>query len=470
MMERMSQVLAQPSLAPATPHTGVSNRVLSVDVLRGLTIALMILVNDPGDWSHTYTQLDHAAWNGFTLTDLVFPNFLFMVGASIIFSLQSRIARGESKRILALHILRRSATIFALDLFFGLYPHFHYTHLRIFGVLTRIAVCYLVAGLICLATQRVRTLVAIICTLLVCYWALMRFVPVPGFGIPTHDMPILDPDRNLAAWLDRHVIDFLQSTLHTGRLYNHTRDPEGLLSTLPAIATTLLGSVTALGLRRVNSGSPRNASFRLANPQSSSSRPQAAHFAAEAEEPALSLPKGPRETPLTQAARTFSPQTVAPARLLTGLTLAGILSLATGLLWNLAFPINKNLWTSSYVLFAAGWALLLLAALYWLIDIRHFNETKAGKWLTFPWLVFGSNAIAAFCISEFLVINLIWIKIPHTIGPNGQPVSAWFWIYHNIFAFNGSTKITSLAFALAFVAVCFIPNWLLYRKRIFLKV
>src|SRR5882757_5844750 len=141
--------IAQPSAAVAAPA-----RVLSVDVLRGLTIALMILVNDPGDWAHTYTQLDHAPWNGFTLTDFVFPNFLFLVGASIIFSLQSRIARGDSKKTLALHILRRGAIIFALDLFFGLYPHLRYTHLRLYGVLTRIALCYLCAGLICLITQR----------------------------------------------------------------------------------------------------------------------------------------------------------------------------------------------------------------------------------------------------------------------------------------------------------------------------
>ena len=146
------------------------------------------------------------------------------------------------------------------------------------------------------------------------------------------------------------------------------------------------------------------------------------------------------------------------------------LALAAGLLWNIWFPINKNLWTSSYVLLAAGLALLALAALYWLIDIRHFNETKAGKWLTFPWLVFGSNAIVAYCVSELLVINLIWIKIPHSIGLNGQPVSAWFWAYHNLFAFSGSTNVTSLAFAIAFVAVCFIPNWLLYRNRIFVKI
>jgi predicted acyltransferase len=397
-------------------------RVLSLDILRGITIALMILVNDPGDWSHTYAQLDHAKWNGFTLTDLVFPNFLFIVGASIILSLQSRISRGESGHILALHILRRSAIIFAVDLFFGLYPHFHYTHLRLYGVLTRIALCYLCAGLICLITQRADRLLTICTVLLISYWALMRFVPVPGFGIPTHNMPILDPDGNLAAWLDRHIIDLTQRLLHTGRLYEHTRDPEGLLSTLPAIATTLLGSVTALWLRRVDTSSER------------------------------------------------SQGSITRSMCLNGLLLAGILSIAAGSLWNVSFPINKNLWTSSYVLFSAGWALLLLALFYWLIDIRHINVTKVGKWLTFPWLVFGSNAITVFCISVLLVENLIWIKLPFELGPNGQPVTAWFWIYHHLFAFNGSTNNTSLAFALAFVAVCFIPNLLLWRKRIFLKI
>jgi predicted acyltransferase len=452
------------------------SRVLSIDVLRGLTIALMILVNDPGDWSHTFAQLDHAKWNGFTLTDLVFPNFLFIVGASIIFSLDARIRRSASgqldpasgqldrassqlgrasgqldratRRTLALHILRRSAIIFALDLFFGLYPHFHYTHLRLFGVLTRIALCYLCAGLICLVTQRADRLLAICAVLLIGYWALMRFVPVPGCGIPTHEIPILDPNCNLAAWLDRHIIAFTQNFLHTGRLYEHTRDPEGLLSTLPAIVTTLLGSVAALWLRRVQP------MLEARHPERSPQRGV----------------EGPRETQLTQAARTFSTQNLTPARLLKGLLLAGILSLAVGSLWNLTFPINKNLWTSSYVLFSAGWALLLLAAFYWLIDIRHFNETKVGKWLTFPWLVFGSNAIVAFCVSDFIVVNMIWLKLPFELGANGQPVTAWFWSYHHIFARNGSTNITSLAFALVFVAICFIPNWLLWRKRIFIKI
>ena len=252
--------IAQPSAAVAAPA-----RVLSVDVLRGLTIALMILVNDPGDWAHTYTQLDHAKWNGFTLTDFVFPNFLFLVGVSIIFSLQSRIARSASgildkatKKTLALHILRRAFLIFAIKMILTAFPYFHYTHFRIYGVLTRIALCYLAAGLICLlvwnVTQRVRTLVAITASLLLGYWILMRFVSVPGLGTPTHDFPILDPDRNLTAWLDRASSAFTQSTIHTGTLYEHTRDPEGLLSTLPAIATTLIGSVTGLWLRRVETG------------------------------------------------------------------------------------------------------------------------------------------------------------------------------------------------------------------------
>ena len=423
-----------------------SNRVLSIDVLRGLTIALMILVNDPGDWAHTYSQLDHAVWNGFTLTDLVFPNFLFLVGASIILSLDSRIRRSPSgtldsatRRLLALHILRRTATLLALDFFFNLYPHFHFTRLRIYGVLTRIALCYFAVALLCLITRKAANLFAIVIAILLGYWALMRFVPVPHAGIPTRDMPILDPVNNLAAWLDRSVTGFLQRTLHTGRLYLHTSDPEGLLSTLPAIATTLLGSITALMLRRTGVGTtPR----QIENTATAGTAPEP----------------------------TLITETITPEHCAIGLFLCGLLGLAIGSFWNLWFPINKNLWTSSYVIFAAGWALLALATFYWLIDIRRLNETKAGKRLTWPWLVFGSNAIVAFCVSEFLVENLTWLKIPSSLGPNGKPVTAWFWIYHNLFAFHGSTNNTSLAFAIAFVAVCFLPNWLLYRKRIFLKI
>ncbi len=408
---------------PSSATSVSSNRVLSIDVLRGITIAFMVLVNDPGDWGHTYAQLDHAKWNGWTLTDLVFPSFLFIVGASIILSLHSRIARGDSRRDLGMHIVRRSVTIYVLAMVLNILPYFHFTHLRLYGVLPRIALCYLCAGLICLVTQRARNLLAIVAVLLVGYWALMRFVPVPGCGVPVRDIPLLDPECNLAAWIDRGVIGFIQRTIHTGYLYEKTRDPEGLLSTIPAIATTLLGSVTALWLQRVGSVKAAGGAFR---------------------------------TTKTQCA--------------TGLFLAGLVSMAAGLLWNVWFPINKNLWTSSYVLFAAGCSLVGLAACYWLIDIRRLHETRVGGWLTWPWLVFGSNAIVAFTVSVVLVKTLLFIRISSVLGPNGKPVIAWGWIYNDIFARGHSTELTSLAFGLWFVLMCFIPNWILWRKRIFVKI
>ena len=382
----------------------------------------MILVNDPGDWGHTYAQLDHAKWNGWTLTDLVFPNFLFIVGTSIILSLHSRIARGESRRNLGVHIVRRSVTIYVLAMVLNIVPYFRFTHLRLYGVLPRIALCYLCAGLICLVTQRARNLLVIVAVLLIGYWALMRFVPVPGCGVPVRDVPLLDPDCNLAAWLDRSVIGFIQRTIHTGYLYNKTRDPEGLLSTIPAVATTLLGAVTALWMRRVGTVS-EGAGFPATK----------AHCAA-------------------------------------GLFLAGLVSMAAGLLWNVWFPINKNLWTSSYVLFAAGCSLVGLAACYWLIDVRRLHETRVGGWLVWPWLVYGSNAIVAYVTSVVLVKTLLFIKISSVLGPNGKPVTAWGWIYNDLFARGHSTELTSLAFGLWFVLMCFIPNWILWRKRIFVKI
>ncbi len=440
---------ATSEVAPVVvPLRTAQQRVLSIDVLRGLTIALMILVNDPGDWSHVFSQLDHAKWNGFTLTDLVFPNFLFLVGASIIFSLDSRIARGESKRMLALHMLRRALTIFAIKMFLTAFPHFHMTHLRIYGVLTRIAMCYLAAGLICLVTRRARALFAITAALLVGYWVLMRFVPVPGLGVPTHDFPILDPDRNLAAWLDRGFNVFTQRWFHTGRLYETTRDPEGLLSTIPAVATTLLGCLTGLLLTKRVPHDRQGAAVPIVG--------------------LVSVDPGPSTASLHPVASGGSVQTL---RLL---FLSGCVSLALGLAWSFVFPINKNLWTSSYVLYSAGWSLLLLALCYWLVDIRQLNQKSAGKALLWPGLVFGSNAITAFVLSNLFVQIASWIKVPAGILVNPadptHPISAWLWSYRHIFARHDSTEWTSLAFALSFTALCFLPNWLLWHRKIFLKI
>jgi predicted acyltransferase len=417
-MADQSTTLADPTIAASTrTFKAPSSRVLSVDVLRGITIAFMILVNDAGDGHHVYTQLEHSAWNGWTLTDLVFPTFLFIVGISIILSTHSRLQRGASRRDLAIHTVRRAVTIFVVAMLINLVPFFQFSHLRIYGVLSRIALCYLIAGLICLKTQRAKTLLGITAALLVGYWLLMRFVPVPGFGVPTRDIPLLDPDRNLAAWLDRGIMGFFQRTLHTGRLYEVTRDPEGLLSTIPAVGTTLLGAVSALWLRRAGGKSP----------------------------------------------------SITPGQCTLGLFLAGVVGIASGYIWNIWFPINKKLWTSSYVLFAAGCALVGLAACYWLIDIKKFNETRAGKWLTWPWLVFGSNAIVAYVMAAIVEKTIALIHLSG-ITADGRPLTAGRWIYWHIFAPHGSTNNTSVAFAIVFVLVCFIPNWILWQKKILVKL
>ncbi len=434
-------MVAMPATLPVT-HAA-PNRILSVDILRGLTIALMILVNDPGDGRHTYAQLEHAQWSGLTLTDLVFPTFLFLVGASIIFSLANRIARGDSRAALARNIVRRAITIILIDFFIALFPLFHLTQLRIYGVLTRIAVCYLIVGLLCLVTRRAAVLLSLAVTLLMSYWLLMRFVPIPGLGVPTHDIPLLDPDRNLTAYIDRGVNAFTQTVFHTGRLYEGTRDPEGLLSTLPAIATALFGALAGLWLRR-STAVKHQGSLDLALPANEVERVASAKT--------------------DEAVQT-------PGRTLAGLVIACVVCLGIGFTWDAAFPINKKLWTSSYVFAAAGFSLLGLSVCYGLIDyLRLERRSRVFRAALWPWLVFGSNAITAYAVSELLIEagGLMHINDPAATG--GRPVSLWGWIYQHLFARGQSTNNTSLAFALCYVALCFLPNLLLWRKRIFLKV
>jgi len=395
-------------------------RVLSVDILRGLTIAFMILVNDPGDWDHVFAPLDHAPWNGWTLTDLVFPTFLFLVGASIIFSLDARAAKGNCRKTLSGHVILRCCKILLLQYILVFFPYMHWHTMRLYGVLPRIALCYLLAGLILIATSklkfRVPVLIGIVATLLIGYWALLRFVPVPGVGLPVRDIPFMDQTQNLTSWLDRAAMAFTQHWFHTGRLYLATRDPEGLLSTLPAVATTLLGSLTGLWMRQTHG--PRGSS-------------------------AL------RRMQLTLAA-------------------TGILGVLAGALWSPYFPINKNLWTSSYVLLAAGWAALALALLSLLVDRR---PEPWPRWLqisTWPWFVFGSNAIAAFTVSVLVVKTGLYFK--HTNSVTGIKTSLWGLYYQHLFARHASTNWTSLAFALSIVLICFLPNLFLWRRKIFLKI
>jgi predicted acyltransferase len=408
MMFTMPQqsLVAEPVQQQSTV-SAPTQRVLSIDILRGLTIALMILVNDPGDSRVAYAQLDHADWNGFTLTDLVFPIFLLLIGCSIVYSTISRLARGESRKSLALHIVRRSAALFLIGCFLHLYPDFHFATLRFYGVLQRIALCYLCSALLFLWVRRPRDLVLISAALLIGYWLIMRFAPVPGAGHPVQDFPLMDRFNNPVSWLDRQVVAFTQRWLHTGSLYrgSHANDPMGVISTLPAIASTLIGIVTGLWMRS-------------ANP---------------------------------------------PLRKFSILAITGSVLIVGGLLWNPWFPINKNLWTSSYVLLSAGIALVLLAVLYWLIDIRKLQDrSRFASALLWPWQVFGTNAIFAYIIAETLNPTLDALHV------GGVTLNSF--LYTHVFAPNGSTAVTSLIYSLAYVFACFLPVWFLWRRRIFLKL
>ena len=223
-----------------------TSRLLCLDVFRGLAVAGMIIVDNPGNDDLAYGAIKHTVWNGWTPADFIFPSFMFLVGASMVLSYQARLERGESKKSIFFHSVRRTLILIALGLFINGIPTFPLSTWRIEGVLQRIAVCYLVAGVLVLWTNW-RGQLAALAICLVGYWALLRFVPVPGFGLPGRDIPFMDQTGNLVAWLDR--------TLFPGRLYDGIRDPEGLISNIPALGTTLLGVLTGHWLR---SGEAKN--------------------------------------------------------------------------------------------------------------------------------------------------------------------------------------------------------------------
>jgi predicted acyltransferase len=390
-MSEMGRYMASASpVSVEQPARTTSTRLVSLDVLRGITIAFMILVNNGSEYS--YWPLKHSAWNGWTPTDLVFPTFLFLVGTTIVFSFESRLSRGASKKSLAMHTVRRFVILFLLGLVVNGFPFFPLATLRIYGVLQRIAICFLICSFLYLWDRRPTSKIVLAVVALLGYWALMRLVPVPGYGVPGRDIPFLDKNANIVAWLDRHIFP--------GRLYEGVRDPEGLLSNIPAIATTLLGMLTAMWLRSKESMERKCA----------------------------------------------------------GMLGSGIVLILLGELWNPWFPINKKLWTSSYVLFAAGMSLLGLAICYWAVEIRGWK-----KGWTYYWLVFGSNAITAYVLSELLSSGLSAIKL----GPNE---SLEGFIYQGVFQRVHPPGIGALLYSLTFVMVCWLVVWPLYVKRIFIKV
>lgn len=371
-----------------------SKRLLSLDVFRGITIAGMILVNTPGTWEYVYPPLLHADWHGVTPTDWVFPFFLFIVGVAIPLALGKRLARGDNKQQIMLKILRRTLLIFAIGLFLAGFPKFDLANIRIPGVLQRIALVYFFCSLIFVYIKGWRTQLMISIGLLVLYWVLMTLIPVPG-GYP----PNLQPETNLGAWLDRTI-------LGSQHLWKQavTWDPEGLLSTMPAIVTGMVGVFTGLWIK-----TERNDYQKL-----------------------------------------------------TGMFAIGTILLALSLTWDIFFPINKKIWTSSYVLYTGGVALLFLGVVYWLVDVLQYKT-----WIK-PFVVYGTNALFAYIMSSFIVKLML---IPKFEQPDGGTQNLYGKIYTDIFEpMFASPYNASLAFAITYVLFILGLTWLLYWRKIFIKV
>jgi predicted acyltransferase len=372
--------------------TNTSSRLQSLDVFRGLTVMIMTLVNNPGDWGHIYPPLEHATWNGCTVADLVFPSFLFIVGVSIVFAMQTTKQQPENHGKLIGKIIKRALIIAGLGLFMSFFLNWDFSTLRFPGVLQRIAVVYLICGLIFIKSgYRFQAILAVI--ILVGYHVLMTKVPLPGTGVAS-----LEPETNLGAWLDRTVF----TTAHLWK-QSKTWDPEGLLSTLPAVATGLLGVLNGTWLKQP----------------------------------------------------TYSPKVK-----VYGMLAAGVLLAAAGLVWNIWFPINKALWTSSFVLFIGGLDLLFFALCYWLIDIEGYKGAVK------PFVVYGVNAITVFVVSGLAARSMNRIMVTH----NGSKTSLSNALYQQFFVPHFSPLNASLAWAIAYVLVWMLILWVMYNKRIFIKI
>lgn len=385
--------MSQPSILQQSP-----GRLLSLDVFRGLTVAAMILVNNPGSWSHIYAPLKHAEWHGCTPTDLIFPFFLFIVGVSISYALGSK-KEYMSQSKLIFSALKRALILFGLGLFLNLFPKVFTDPMealqtvRIPGVLQRIAVVFFITAVIFIKTSP-KTQLRILIGILLAYWAMMTLIPVPGVGFAN-----LEKETNLGAWLDRNLL----TEAHLWRSAK-TWDPEGIFSTIPAIGTGIFGLLIGTWLKRKDKEESVKISWMFS---------------------------------------------------------IGILAVILGLIWDLCFPINKALWTSSFVLYAGGLASIGLALCYWLIDVQGY---KKG---TTPFVVYGINAITVFFLSGLIPRILTMIKVNM---PDGTIVTSREWLYQSFYSPYFSPINASLAGAVTFILIWLGILWWMYSRKIIIKV
>ena len=362
-----------------------NRRLTSLDAFRGYTVAAMIMVNFPGSWDHLFGTLNHSEWNGLSFTDLVAPFFLFIVGLSIALSHERHRTSGAPKGPLYRRSLVRSLKIFAVGMFLNAMPFFKLDELRWTGTLHRIAVVFAVCAPLFLNTGW-RAQLALLVAILAAYWFAMTQIPVPGEGAV-----VLEPGRNLAAWVDSRWLP--------GKMWQETWDPEGILSTFPAIATCITGMLAGR----------------------------------------VMMTPGWDEDRKTAAVMT-----------------AGVVSAALGYFVGLHFPVNENLWTSSFVLVTSGFAALVFGAF-------HFITNTLGRtgW-TRPGVVFGMNAIAAYVLGDLL--SLLFYRLPIGGASLNQHV------VDGLIRIGMDPRLASLCYALFFVSIVFVPVWLLWRKRVFIKL
>jgi predicted acyltransferase len=359
-------------------------RLISLDAFRGFTIAAMIMVNNPATWSHIYPPLRHAEWNGLTPTDLIFPFFIFIVGVSIALAYTKRVNAGIQKGPMYRKIVIRTIKIFAVGILLWLFPRFNFEHVRIAGVLQRIAIVFLVSAFLFLNT-RWKTQAIIAAVLLIGYWLVMVLIPTPGYG-----KVMLEPGANIAAWIDSKFLP--------GYMWQKTWDPEGILSTFPAIATGISGML-------------------------------AGH---------LILSKMSQE------------------RKLIYLFTLSFFAFVVGFFWSYIFPLNKSIWTSSFVMVTSGLAGMTLAASIFVVDM--LGRTRFTK----PGIIFGSNAIAVYVLAD------VWRLPFYTWKFGGDSLNVhWMNMFENL---GWSMKFGSFTFAAMFIAFNFIPAWILYKKKIFVKL
>ncbi|TDU40333.1 putative acyltransferase [Gelidibacter sediminis] len=366
-----------------------SQRIISLDVLRGMTISLMILVNTPGSWSFIYSPLRHAVWHGSTPTDLVFPFFLFIVGVSLYFSFK-KYEKAASKAAIS-KILKRTFGIFLIGLLLNLYPYFNFENVRIMGVLQRIALAYGAGALLCVNFTK-RKLWMILAIILFGYWALLYY----GGGLDPYAL-----EDNVVRTLDLYVF----GDQHIYKGFGIPFDPEGLLSSIPAVGTVIIGYLIGDMIHNTKS--------------------------------------------LILKMKTLS--------------VYGALMTILGGAWGLVLPINKPLWTSSYVLYTAGLATLVLVVLIFIIDYK-----KTSSWSR-PFVHFGSNPLFIFVFSGVYAKTISYIiKLP--VSGQTDTISLYRYLFSNVFAPTFGNMNGSLLFAISHIIVFWAICYLLYRNKIFIKI